>query len=74
MASLPPATGWKWHKFLLSFLTSRDMPASMASEDIALLNNVAMAAATMMDQELHSRQEGDVIASYWHFDIRVVEG
>ena len=61
----PPITRWKQHKFLLSFLTSRDMPSLMPSEDIILLNHVAVEAATIMDQELHSRAEGDVIATYW---------
>jgi len=29
-----------------------------------------VSAATMMEQELHSRTEGDVIARYQHFNVR----
>ena len=70
----PSTTSWKQHKFLLSFLTSGDVPSLMPSKDIALLNHVATSAATMMDQELHSRMEGDVITSYRRFNARVVGG
>jgi len=33
-----------------------------------------MASALTMDQELHSRREGDVIASYQQFNVRAIEG
>src|SRR6267142_1410061 len=59
-----PITKWKWHEFPLSFLTSRDAPTRSHTQDVGLLTSVATAAALMMDQEIHSRQEGDVIASY----------
>jgi len=75
MTPLPlPATTWRWHKFLLSFLTSRDEPSLSPTQDVALLTNVAVAAALTMDQELHSRREGDVIASYRWFDVRAIGG
>src|SRR6266850_6446892 len=75
MMPLPlPATIWKQHKFLLSFLTLRDMPSPSPTQDIALLTNVATAVTLMMDQELHSRREGDVIALYRWFNVRAVGG
>src|SRR6266850_2434325 len=74
MPSLLPTTEWKRHEFLLSFLTSRDTLTRSHTQDVGLLTSVATAAAWMMDQEIHSRQEGDVIASYWQFDIQAVNG
>src|SRR6267142_2550537 len=70
----PPATEWKWHKFLLSFLTLRDALTRSHTQDIGLLTSVAAMAMLTMDREIHSRQEGDVIASYRQFNVRAMNG
>jgi len=70
----PPVTEWKWHEFLLSFLTSRDVPTCSHTQDVGLLTSIATAAALMMDQEIQSRWEGDVIASYRQFNVRATNG
>jgi len=55
----------KQHTFHLSFLTLRDVPSSMLSVDTASPSHTTPMSATMtMEQELHSRMEGDVIARY----------
>jgi len=74
MPSLPPVTEWKWHEFLLLFLTSRDAPTRSHTQDVGLLTSVAATATLTMDQEIHSRREGDVIASYRQFDVQAVNG
>src|SRR6266850_7698898 len=70
----PPATAWRQHEFLLSFLTLRDEPSLSLTQPVALLPRVAAASTLTMDQELHSRREGDVIASYQWFDVRAIGG
>src|SRR6267142_1865527 len=74
MPLLPLTTTWRQHKFLLLFLTLKDEPSPSPTQDIALLTSVAAAFALTMDQELHSRREGDVITSYQRFDIKAVGG
>src|SRR6267142_1487670 len=72
--SLPLATTWRRHEFLLSFLTLKDKPSPSPTQDVTLLTSVAAASTLTMDQELHSRREGDVIALYRRFDIRRIGG
>ena len=43
-------------------------------QDVGLLTSVTAAATLMMDQEIQSKWEGDVITSYWRFDVRAVNG
>jgi len=74
MPSPQLATEWKQHEFLLLFLTSRDAPTCSHTQDVRLLTSVVATAALTMDQEIHSRWEGDVITSYQRFDVRVVNG
>jgi len=74
MPSPPLATDLKQHKFLLSFLTSRDALSPSHTQDVGLLTSVATAATLTMDREIHSEWEGDVIASYRWFDIRAING
>src|SRR6266850_5126387 len=38
------ATKWKWHEFLLSFLTSRDTLTCSHTQDVRLLTSVVAAA------------------------------
>src|SRR6266850_5175 len=70
----PPVTDLKRHEFLLSFLTSRDAPSRSHTQDVELLTSVAAAATLTMDQEIQTKREGDVIASYRRFDVRAMNG
>src|SRR6266850_5856525 len=70
----PPLTDLKRHKFLLSFLTSRDAPSRSHTQDVELLTSIAAAATSTMDQEIQTKREGDVIASYRRFDVRAMNG
>jgi len=67
--STPLNTELRQPAFQLSFPTSRDEPSHMLNEDDA-----PMEAMMVMDQELHSRAEGDVIASYRWFKVRAIGG
>jgi len=58
----------------LKFLTSRDALTRSHTQDVGLLTSVATATTLTMDQEIQSRREGDVIASYRRFNVQAVNG
>src|SRR6266850_192274 len=70
----PPNTNSKWCTFLLSFSTLRVRLSHRPNVDAASPSKAPAEATTTMDQELHSRTEGDVIVMYWCFNVVAVNG
>jgi len=72
--STPPDTALKQLAFLLSFSRGKPPSHKPSVDNTSITNEAPMEATMVMDQELHSRMKGDVIASYRLFDVRAIGG